>query len=310
MPPVLRSTRSAAAALAALALTLSACSYFGFGSVQDQGLHDRARQILDRWAQAAESAAPGSVVIAGDLTSGGGWDGPNADDQKIAFLSGVFEAAPPLPTDTPALGQVVWADGTTQSVALLSAAEALQAMAAELSASGGDCPACQPLNVTGAKLVSGEIDTPRGAASAPLWQFEWAPGEEPIDPITYVAVKDLIVVSPLEMGEVRGMRIDQAYGNAASSDVTVEFVGSPYGGDNPCGADYTAEAVESDLAIVVIVHESHAAGLVPQACSAVGARRTATVHLSAALSGRVLLDIQDGTPVPMSDEAPPTFRVE
>jgi hypothetical protein len=296
-----------ATVIAALALVLAGCNYLGLGNAQDQVLHDRAQQVLDRWAQATASAASGSVVIAGDLTSGGGWDGPNAGDQKIAFLSGVVDATPALPTSAPAPGQVVWADGTTQSVALLSAAEALQAMTDELAARGGDCSDCQSLHVTAAELISGVVDTPRGPATAPLWQFEWAPGDEPIDPITYVAIRDLIVVAPLKTGAVAGIGIDRAYGNADSSEVTVEFVGSPYGGDNPCGADYTAEAVESDLAIVVIVHESHAASGGPQPCAAVGATRTATASLSAPMGERVVLDIQDGAPVPVSNSPAPSF---
>lgn len=299
------------ALLAGLVLVLAGCSYLGLGTAQEQALHDRAQQILDRWGQAAGSAASGSVVIAGDLTGGGGWNGPNANDQKIAFMSGAIDATSSLPTDPPSPGQVVWADGTTQSVALLSAAEALQAMADELRAGGGgDCSDCQPLHVIGAELVNGEVDTPHGPATAPLWKFEWAPGEEPIDPITYVAIRDLIVVSPLATDDVRGMHIDRAYGSKDSPDLAVQFVGSPYGGDNPCGADYTAEAVESNLAIVVIVHESHAASGGPQPCAAVGATRTATAHLSTPLGDRVLLDIQDGAPVAVSNEPAPSFPVE
>lgn len=309
MPRVTRSS-AAAALIAALALVLAGCSYLGPGTGQDQAPRDRAQQILDRWAEAAGSAAPGSIVVAGDLTAGGGWDGPNAGDQKIAFLSGAIEATSPLPANPPPPGQVTWADGTTQQVALLSAAEALEAMTHELSAGGGDCSKCQPLHVAGAELVSGEVDTPRGPATAPLWQFGWAAGEEPIDPITYVAIRDLIVVSPLKISDVRGIRIDHAYGRADSTYLTVQFVGSPYGGDNPCGADYTAEAVESDLAIVVIVHESHSAAGGPQPCAAVGATRAATAHLSALLGTRALLDIQDGTPVPITNDPAPSFPVE
>lgn len=273
-------------------------------------LRQRAQRILERWAGATVSADPGSIAIAGDLTNGGGWNGPHADDHKIAFMSGVFEASPRLSSNEPPAGQVSWEDGSTEKVSLLSAAEALQAMADELRTGGGRCPECQPMRVTGAQLVSGEVQTPRGPATVPLWQFEWAPGDEPIDPITYVAIRDLIVVSPLEPGDIRAMRIDQAYGSAASSDITVEFVGSPYSGENPCGADYTAEAVESDLAVVVIVHEHHSAGVVSGACALVGAARTAVAHLSAPLGERVVLDIQDGSPVPLSDAPAPSFRIK
>ena len=66
----------------------------------------------------------------------------------------------------------------------------------------------------------------------------------------------------------------------------------------PCGEDYTAEAVESDLAVVVIVARHPHAALF-EACSAVGARRTATATLAAPLGDRAVLDLQTGTPVPV-----------
>jgi len=56
-----------------------------------------------------------------------------------------------------------------------------------------------------------------------------------------------------------------------------------------CGEDYTAEAIESELAVVVIVtRHPH---LTIGACSAVGARRTATAMLAAPLGDRVVLDL-------------------
>ena len=67
----------------------------------------------------------------------------------------------------------------------------------------------------------------------------------------------------------------------------------------PCGEDYTAEAVESELAVVVIVTRHPHTPPFGEACSAVGARRTATATLAAPLHDRVVLDLQQGTPVPV-----------
>ena len=67
----------------------------------------------------------------------------------------------------------------------------------------------------------------------------------------------------------------------------------------PCGEDYTAEAVESDLAVVVVVARHPHAAPFGAACSAVGARRTATATLAAPLGDRAVLDLQTGTPVPV-----------
>jgi len=59
------------------------------------------------------------------------------------------------------------------------------------------------------------------------------------------------------------------------------------------------EAVESDLAVVVIVTRHPHAAPFGEACSAVGARRTTTAALAAPLGQRVGLDLQQGTPVPV-----------
>jgi hypothetical protein len=67
------------------------------------------------------------------------------------------------------------------------------------------------------------------------------------------------------------------------------FTGAPDAGDRPCGADYTAEAVESDTAVVVIVYEHE--NPVPVACSAVGALRTAQVTLAKPLGSRTVIDL-------------------
>jgi hypothetical protein len=69
----------------------------------------------------------------------------------------------------------------------------------------------------------------------------------------------------------------------------VTVVGSPDAGDKPCGADYTAEAVESDTGVVVIVYEHR--NTVPAMCTLVGASRTAQVTLAKPFGNRTLIDL-------------------
>ena len=95
-----------------------------------------------------------------------------------------------------------------------------------------------------------------------------------------------------------GLAIDSATGTVGGSELTVDFVGAPEPGDKPCGEDYTTEAVESDLAVVVIVIR-HPNMPLFGGCTAVGARRTATVELAAPLGDRAVLDVQQGLPVPV-----------
>ena len=52
-----------------------------------------------------------------------------------------------------------------------------------------------------------------------------------------------------------GLSIDSASGTIGGRGLTVTFGGAPDPGSVPCGADYEAEAVESSLAVVVIVIE-------------------------------------------------------
>jgi hypothetical protein len=118
--------------------------------------------------------------------------------------------------------------------------------------------------------------------------------------VTRVAVADRISVVPPPWdpnNPPEGIWISSARGDADASQLTVAFTGSPGGRAQPCGADYTAEAVESDLAIVVIVteHRNPTIG----ACTAVGAERTAVVDLAAPLGDRTVLEVERGLPVPL-----------
>lgn len=79
--------------------------------------------------------------------------------------------------------------------------------------------------------------------------------------------------------------------------LTASFVGAPLPGDQVCGEDYTGEAVESPLAIVVVI-TAHPHGPF-EACTAVGAQRTASVELAVPLGERAVLEVKQGLPVPV-----------
>ena len=118
--------------------------------------------------------------------------------------------------------------------------------------------------------------------------------------VTRVAIADPITVVPPPWDTSDppvGVAIDSASGTVGGRELTVAFVGAPLPADQACGEDYTAEAVESDLAVVVIVTRHPHAGF--GACSAVGAPRTASVELAAPLGGRAVLEVQQGLPVPV-----------
>jgi hypothetical protein len=260
-------------------------------------LHVQAHGALERWAAAVRESGGASITFVGDLTSQlGDWESSVAANNKPALASGLVQADEPLSDDTPSRGEVKWLDGTTVSVKVLSAASSLDELVA--SATGGECPECRPLQVTEARLATGLIETSRGPAEAPVWVFTIAGSAVRV---TRVAVDESITITPPPWNAAdppEGISIDAAVGTQTSLELEVVFTGAVEERGEPCGADYTAEAVESELAIVVIVTERRTAGGAG-ACDLAGRTRTADVALEAPLGNRAVLEIRQGLPVPI-----------
>lgn len=260
-------------------------------------VHAQALDALARWADAAAKSGGSSISFVGDQTGQiGDWEAA-AGDNKAALMAGVVVAPTPLSDDRPSRGKVRWVDGDNVDVELLSAADALDALIAAAIANGGECADCLPLRVTDANLATGLVETTQGPAEAPLWVFTI---EGTAVRVTRIAVDPSITVVPPPYNADHppaGISFGFATGSPGSAKVTVSFVGSPYPGNKPCGADYTAEAVESDLAVVVIVIEH--ANPTQASCRAVGMTRTATVTLKAPLGKRAVLEVTQGLPVPV-----------
>jgi hypothetical protein len=258
----------------------------------------QAHEALERWADAVERSGGAAITFTGELTSQiGDWERPVGGNNKEALAAGLVESMIELPADRPNRGEVKWLDGTTQAVDVLSAAAALADLVAEGTAANPECAECSPLRITDATLATALVETSRGPANAPTWVFTIAGSEIRV---TRVAVDDRVTVDPPPWDAEDppiGISIGSATGAADSRELEVSFVGAPGGGDKPCGADYTAEAIESALAVVVVVSEHRNAA--PGACLAVGAIRTATVKLDAKLGNRAVLEIRQGLPVPL-----------
>ena len=261
-------------------------------------LYRQAQGALARWARAAADAKNGGVVIVGELTGLiGAWEEPVGDNNKIAVMSGAVEAPAGLPTAAPPPGEVRWSNGTSQAVALLSADDALQLVVASAKST---CSHCSPVQITSAQLATGSVETSRGAATAPVWEFSVRGSAVKI---TRVAIAEQISVTPPPWDPYdppQGISIDSAVGTPQSRELTVSFAGVP-DGPGPCATDYTAEAVESDVAVVVIVIEHRVSASQGtsriDACGLVTADRTAGLTLSAPLGGRVVLEVKEGLPV-------------
>jgi len=293
--PVARRFRLVAlVAVVAMAIVLAGCTGTGDDPAK---LQQQARAALTRWADAVAAAGGRSpVVLVGELTGQvGDWEPAVGANNKRALMAGLVEADASLPAATPPDGEVRWQDGTTASVGLISARQAVAAIKAGTSEPCGDC---MPLRITDARLTTGPVETSRGSATAPVWDLTT---EGTAVTVTRVAIADAIaiVLPPWNPNDPPvGLAIESASGTVGGRQLTVAFVGAPSPGDQPCGEDYTAEAVESDLAVVVIVtRHSH---VTIGACTAVGAPRTVTLKLAAPLRGRTVLEVQHGRPVPVT----------
>jgi hypothetical protein len=259
-------------------------------------LREQARDALARYDTAVLNAGgrQGFVPV-GNLTGQvGDWEPANGDNKRV-LLSGRVLAAAALPAAPRPTGTVVWENGATQTIPLISAGDAL----GQLRAAGvGDCPGCVPLEVTGARLTSARIQTTRGPATVPAW--EYTPKGTAVR-VTRVAVAGSATVTPPSWDPYSppgGLAVESATTTMNSRQLTVAFTGAPQPASQPCGADYSAEAMESANAVVVIVIEHpHAAG---QSCTSIGARRTTTVDLAQPLGERAVLEVQQGLPVPLT----------
>ena len=255
----------------------------------------QAQADLARWSDAVAAAGGQTAFIpVGDLTSYTGDWGPLADTGKQAVMAGAFEATASLPAEVPPDGELRWASGTSKAVRLISAQQAFTDL--KTGAAGGQCNDCTPLLITGARLTIGSVQTSRGQAYVPVWEFTLQ-GTDVL--VTHVAVADRVTVTPPAWdpnNAPSGLSIESATGTVGGKKLTVSFTGAPKPGDQSCGADYTAEAVESATAVVVIVTEH--GNWLPAACTLVGAIRTADAQMTSPLGDRTVLEVTEGLPVP------------
>lgn len=266
------------------------------GSPLRDALHLRADELLAAWA-AASSGSPVPAFV-GDLTGQtGDWEEAVGENNKRALMAGLLKAASPLSTEVPSDAEVRWPDDRSVAVPVRSAAQAFEDLTAAAAAAA--CDGCTALEVTGATLTTVPVETTRGPATAPAWRFTIAGTSVTV---TRIAVADSSApASPppfLQALFPTVRRAESASGSAAERNLVVDFVGAPGPASQPCGADYTAEAVESPLAVVVIVTEH--ANPTSANCRLVGAGRTAAVVLGSPLGDRAVIDIAEGLPIPLN----------
>lgn len=311
-PPFQASPRCSGSVIAAVLLvaTLAACGGQGNYPSASTGVtttsgqqmerqRQQARDALTRWADAVAAAGgQQGFVVVGDATGQiGDWEEPVGSNNKMALMAGKVVAVVGLSDEAPPAAEVQWKDGSVRTLPTTSAAQALE----DLQRSGvQDCPECDALKVTGAKLATAEIETSRGRAAVPAWEFSLQGTEVRVTRVAISAGATVSVSPPPwdPSDSPVGLSIQSASATMGGRQLTVTFVGAPDPGSKPCGADYTAEAVESSTAVVMIVVEHH--NTTPAVCAAVGATRTAIAQLAAPLGDRAVLEVLEGLPVPVT----------
>jgi hypothetical protein len=254
-------------------------------------VHQQAHEALERWADAVRANGGAGITFTGNLTSQiGSWEANNGDN-KDALEGGAITVTNALSEERPGRREVKWLDGTKVEVEVLSARQALDAL---IDSAAGDCGGCEPLRVTEANLATDLAETSTGPAEVPKWVYSLRGSGVRI---TRVAVDGGVTVDPPPWNAddpPAGLSIDAAIGEPGSRKLTVQYVGA----DESCGLEPSVEAVESDLAVVVIVEELPGADA--DGCRLIGRLRTAEVTLDAALGDRVVLEVRQGLPVPLS----------
>src|SRR5664279_3350721 len=142
-------------AVVGLVVGVSGCTAAPASSAHVAEIDRQAQEALTHWDAAVASGAGGTgFVLVGESTLfvGSDW-GPNIDgsNAKMALYAGLFVVANPLPFEAPPDGRIVWQDGTTHAVPVISAQQALTDMKA---AGVSPCPDCIPLQITGARLTT------------------------------------------------------------------------------------------------------------------------------------------------------------
>lgn len=260
-------------------------------------MHVQAREALARYDQAVLSAGgePHLVPVDEPTSWLGEW-ASGEENRWSALVSGRVVATTDLPQAPHPNGTVRWVDGRSRSLPLVSADEALQQL---VTTAPNECDECEPLKVTAARLSTTSMETTRGPAAVPIWEYTLRGSAVRI---TQLAVADpgVVRVTPPAWDPYdppSGTSIEFATTSPGRRQLTVTFTGAPGPRLRACGADYTAAAVESPNAVVVIVHEHRNPG--EEACLAIGARRTATVTLARPLGERAVLEVTQGHPVPL-----------
>jgi hypothetical protein len=167
------------------------------------------------------------------------------------------------------------------------------------------CDGCTSLHIISATLITDNAETTHGAATIPFWVYCLAGTSVQLTRPAVAEPPVRITPPPWDStNPPAGLQIDSAVVSADGLTLTANFVGAgSTAASGACGADYTAELVESDHAVVVIIHEFPGPRPVSDphfACTLIGYPRSATATLAKPLGDRAVLEDRQGLPVPVT----------
>jgi len=256
-------------------------------------------EALAAWQSFPANQVPRPIVMFwNSFVPAGGFAG---DNEKIAGMCGKFVLASPLPVQVPSQAVATWTNGTTAAYSAISASEAFAEMThVATRMPGPECVSVSALPITAARFGAAQLKTDRGTVTLSSWLFTatGVVGEMAYPALARTAYWDL---------GTNKRSWDQ--GAAVSGDarvMTFTFTGAP---DNPgpCGADYTGAVAESPSAVAIAVLAiPHSAPDAPIACTAIAAKRSVTVVLTAPLGGRVVVNASGDAVTVCPDAARPS----
>ena len=268
-------------AACALALCLTACgAVSGHG---DPGLTPPSppTAALAAWKDFPANSDPRPIIAFGETVEHIPQAGFPNSDRKIAWICNKFILASGVTLLTIPAGPAMAGGSSYRS---MGSAKAYSELMAARSAGGNptDCARVQPMVITAVRWGVAGFPTDRGTMQMSAWLFEVPEvnayiGHSAIDPSLYWGGG---IAS-----EGRGARIS-ADGRTLKVAVSNAQAG-------PCGADYTASAAESEMAMAVAIKRiPHASPGESVVCDAMLRISYISVPLKAAVAGRVLVDEQ------------------
>lgn len=250
----------------------------------------RAKQVAAMWQERGiTSAWDRGFVPLQDLVVEPDWN-PNGI-LKASFGNGWIRTSSPLP-EVSGLGVIQYADGTSQSVPLVGAAEAY----GELPRRVGDCPTdgrpprCAWLTITGARLSTVAIETSRGVAEVPAWSFTVDGLPQPL--LRVAVASSSITTLPAEepgpnhpAGVVSAVQLESSQGDSIAFDI----------GIGAC--DKAPQGLVSEFPELIVVGGSASPPGAGTSCDSQLVLRRVEVRTTAPVGSRPIVDAVTGRPV-------------